>query len=103
MRFSYPHGTTKKLARERIERAIPELRSRTGGRAEDISYHWEADTLRYALRGRGLSISGTLAVTDTTLEIDLSLPLALRPFEGEARRRITGGLDELFARGKADA
>ncbi|MBM3941289.1 MAG: hypothetical protein FJ318_10540 [SAR202 cluster bacterium] len=103
MRFSYLHGTTKQAARDAIERAIPEFARRANLQPQDFSQHWEGDTLRGAFHARGINVSGTVTVTDTALDIELRLPMALRPFEGEARRRLTGGLDDIFGPGRPHA
>ena len=96
MRLSYRHGYTRDEAIQALERLREELLGRDGHEVSDFRERWNGGVLQLSFRARGLNVSGTLAVTDNDLTLDVPLPWAVRIFEGQIRARIVDALDGLF-------
>jgi hypothetical protein len=50
---------------------------------------------------KGMTLSGTLEVTATTIEMDLDVPFLLKPFKGTAISVIEGEIKEWIKKAKA--
>src|SRR5262245_7428096 len=70
------------------------LKSDFGG-----SYEWHGDVLRFKRTGA----SGSLAVSDDSVHVQVDLGLLLRPLRSRIEREITAFLDEHVAEGERKA
>ena len=75
-----PHA----LGRETARRAADDAAHRLGMRSQ-----WEGDALRF----EGKGASGTIAVSDRSVRVEVTLGLMLRPFRGRIEREIREGLE----------
>jgi len=96
MRIAVPHNTSKAAARRRVEERIGQLLGQFGDRAEDVTHEWSGDTLRFRGKARGLTVEGTLEVTDAAVIIDGKLPLIARPFESRIRQAVEREAEQIF-------
>lgn len=96
MRLSYRHHLTKQQAVQRLEEFRSELLRRYGEEVSDLTVQWSGDVMNVSFRARGFTVSGALTVTETELDLDISLPWLARLFEGQVRERIVETLDGLF-------
>lgn len=96
MRIAVPHNTTKSNARAVVERKAQQLLGQFGDKADDVEHEWRGDTLHFNGKARGMSVSGTLEVTDAAVVIDGKLPLLARPFESRIRQTVERELEMLF-------
>ena len=87
---------TRDAAAERIVSSFDEFVSGFDDTVSGISRTWSGNTMEFEFRARGLNFKGTLEVTDADYEIDLSIPLALRPFEGLVAEKLEEGLDDFL-------
>jgi len=96
MHIKLPHKfKTEAAAITRAKQAINEARAKLPAGAAIDKEAWSGDTLAFAGTMNGITITGTLAVTDSEYEIDAKLPLMLRMFEGRIEKAIkeqTAGL-----------
>ena len=51
---------------------------------------------------KGMSLSGSVEVKDTTIDLDLDVPFLLRPFQGQAISVIEGEIKSWLAKEKAN-
>ena len=97
MRVLKKHGSTREVARDKIETLLPSLMERFGDRLSDIKHDWRGDDLGFSFQASGFNVSGTVSVSDTDLLLDLRLPLAARLFEGKIRSAVEDELDRLLS------
>ena len=96
MRIAVEHHTSKENARRRVEARLDQLLAQFGGRADEIQHEWVGDTLRFKGKARGLSVEGSVEVTDSEVIIDGKLPLMARMFEGRIRQAVEREADAMF-------
>ncbi len=96
MRIIRKHGLTREAVRNRIEDLAPSLVKRFGESVSDVERVWRDDEMDFSFRARGLSVKGTVAVSDSEVILDLRLPMAARMFEGRIRPEIERELDRLL-------
>jgi hypothetical protein len=51
---------------------------------------------------KGMSLTGSVEVKDSTIELDLDVPFLLRPFQGQAVSVIEGEIKSWLAKEKAN-
>jgi hypothetical protein len=98
MRIAVPHNTTRENARRIVEQKLSTLLSHFGHHAEKAEHEWTGDTLRFKGRARGLSLEGSLEVTDEIVIIDGKLPLLAMPFEQKIRQTVEREAAAMFQR-----
>jgi len=96
MRIAVEHHTSKENARRKVEERLGQLLGQFGGRAEDFEHEWLGDTLRFKGKARGLSVEGTVEVTDASVIMDGKLPLMAKMFEGRIRQAVEREADAMF-------
>ncbi|HYM61238.1 MAG TPA: polyhydroxyalkanoic acid system family protein [Thermoanaerobaculia bacterium] len=96
MRIEVLHHTDKPAARRKIEEKIESMQQQYGHLASDIEKTWNSDTLTFSCKARGLTVKGTLEITDTTLILDGKLPLMARPFEPRIHATVEQAAKEMF-------
>ena len=97
MRVAVPHHTTKDMARSRVEQKVGQLLGQFGDKADELEHQWSGDTLTFSGKARGMSVRGTLEVTDAEVIVDGKLPFLAKPFEGRIREALERELAALFA------
>lgn len=97
MRIAVDHKTSKDIARRKVEQRMNQLVSQFGAKADELEHKWNGDTLEFKGKARGLTIEGTVEVTDAAVVIDGKLPLIARPFEGRIREAVQKEADAMFA------
>lgn len=96
MRIAVPHNTTKDMARQRVDQRLSQLLSQFGGHADEIQHEWAGDTLRFKGKARGLSVEGTVEITEAAVIIDGKLPFIAKPFEGRIRQAVEQEAEKMF-------
>lgn len=96
MRVAVPHNTTRDTARRTVEQKLDSLLHQFGGQAEDLHHEWIGDTLEFKGKARGMSLQGSVEVTDATVIVDAKLPLLARAFEGKIREAVEREVGGMF-------
>jgi hypothetical protein len=96
MRIAVPHNTSKDIARRKVEERLGALLGQFGDRAEEMSHEWAGDLLRFKGKARGLTVEGTVEITDAAVIIDGKLPLIAKPFESRIRQAVEREADQIF-------
>lgn len=96
MRIAVPHNTSKDVARGKVEQRLGLLLAQFGGHAEQIEHEWLGDTMRFKGKARGMSVQGTVEVTDAAVVIDAKLPMVAMMFEGRIRDAVQREADAMF-------
>ena len=84
---------TRQGAKDAVEGLVPDLIGRFGQRVSDPQWAWRGDTMAFSFTAMGFAIKGTLEVSDTTVVVDVKLPLAARLFEGKLRSEAERAID----------
>lgn len=101
MRIAVPHNTSKDMARNRVEQRLGQLLGQFGHHAEDLEHEWSGDMLRFKGKARGLSVDGTVEITDAAVIIDAKLPFIAKPFEGRIRQAVEKEAAAMFPAARA--
>ena len=96
MRIAVEHKTTREQARWRVEQKLSTLLGQFGHHADDLKHEWNGDTLHFKGKAKGLSIQGTVEITDAAMIVDAKLPLIAMAFEGRIREAVQKEADTLF-------
>ena len=96
MRIAVEHQTTQSKARAIVERKIGQLLAQFGDRAGDVHHEWSGNTLRFKGKARGMTVEGTVEITDEAVIIDGKLPLLARPFESRIRQTVEREAEAMF-------
>lgn len=96
MQIAMLHHTTKAAARAQIELRLGQLLGQFSQHAGDFDHQWDGDTLRFKGKARGMSVEGTVEVTDTEVIIHGKLPLMARPFEGRIKQAVELEAGKMF-------
>ncbi|HYR29873.1 MAG TPA: polyhydroxyalkanoic acid system family protein [Thermoanaerobaculia bacterium] len=96
MRIAVPHHTSKATARQQVEQRLGQLLGQFSHQAADLHHEWTGDTLHFKGKARGLSVQGTVDVTDTEVIIDAKLPFIAMPFEGRIRQTVEQEAERMF-------
>lgn len=96
MKVVRAHNMTREAAVDKMASRFDEFVSEFDDTVSGVSHAWTDSTLEFEFRARGLNFKGVLEVTDTDYEIELSIPLALRPFEGLVAEKLEEGLDDFL-------
>jgi hypothetical protein len=83
-----PHQLDRAEARRRIDEGFLDLSRHLGGSAGGLHQHWEGDRLRFSLTSLGQSITGHVAVEESSVTVEVVLP----GFLAMIADRLTGTL-----------
>src|SRR6185503_5302168 len=96
MRIAIPHNTTRAKARQIVEEKLSNLQKEHGDKADDVNHEWQGDTLHASLKAKGMTVKGTLEITDHELIIDGKVPLLAKPFESRIKQTVEREAEEMF-------
>jgi hypothetical protein len=96
MHIVVPHRTSKANARAQVELRLGELLGQFSHHADDLHHEWDGDTLRFKGKARGLTVQGSVEITDTEMIIEGKLPLMARPFEGRIKQTVEQEAERMF-------
>ncbi len=88
MQLKLKHPQTQDAAVRHIKQAIDQHRTEILKSAQDVEERWEGNVLHFGATIQGSHITGTLTVLDNEFDIDVTLPLMLRMFEGRIKKAI---------------
>jgi hypothetical protein len=91
------HKLTKDEAKNRVAGLLPGLRTEFAGMVSDIQERWAGDTLHFAFKARGFSVTGSAEVRPSAVSVDYNLPLLARPLKGVFESGIRERLGALLA------
>ena len=102
MKHVVPHDLGRARAKKVAEEA---LRSYTEKFAKySPKATWVSDSKAdIAFTVKGIHLGGSLEVSEKSIEMDLDVPLLLRPFKGQALSVIEGEIKEWIAKAKSEA
>ena len=76
------------LGREEATRRIKQKAAEAAQQVTDLEEQWHDYTLSFCFKAMGFGVSGTLAVEDAAVKIDVDLPLAAAMVKGMIEQRL---------------
>lgn len=85
--ITIPHQLGRAEARRRLDEGTLQLTSQIGA-AGDLKKEWVGDTLRFSLAAIGQTVSGTIAVEDQEVRLEVILPGIFGMIAGKVKGRL---------------
>ncbi len=97
MSVTVPHALGQAEALTRVQGMIGNLKRQYGDQISELQEEWTGSTGEFSLKAMGFSVSGRLAVSETTVEMDGNLPLMAAPFKGQIEQMVRQEAERLLA------
>lgn len=91
------HHFPKDEALSRIKRLLSQLQEQFAAQINDLQEHWNGDRGDFSFSVMGMSVSGVLRVTDSNVEIEGDLPMAVALFKGRIESAIRANVEGLLS------
>lgn len=85
---SIPHQLGRAEARRRIEGGFAKIVNLLPGSSGTVSERWDGDRLIFNVATLGQTVSGVIQVHDTTVVMEMELPVVLRVIASGLRQRL---------------
>ena len=82
-----PHELGRAEARRRIDEGVGRLTSQIGAVGE-VKQAWDGDTLAFSLQAIGQTVTGTIAVLDREVRLEVNLPGIFAMIAGKVKGRL---------------
>ena len=90
--ISRPHTLPKDEAKKRAEELATSMQAKL-----NLQWRWEGDHIRFeAPSGPAKGTTGTVAVSDSTVRVQIDLPFLLRMLKGKVESKVNERLAELL-------
>ena len=96
MKVVKAHNMTREEATRKIDGEFSKLMIHFDETVSDANHSWRDDVMEFSFRARGFDFKGTLKITHDNVDIELDLPVMLRPFQGLAQEKLEEGLDDFL-------
>jgi len=84
---SIPHELGRAEARRRIDSGLGRLTAQIGA-AGELEQRWEGDVLHFSLRAIGQTVTGSMAVEEREVRVDIVLPGIFAMIAGKVKGRL---------------
>ena len=92
-----PHTLGQSEAVERLKSFVDNIREQFKEQVTEMTGEWEESTLRFSLTTYGFTISGTLDVNESQINVEGQLPFAAVAFRGKIQQTIEQELNRALA------
>lgn len=96
MSIEVPHDLSREEAQSRVQGMLDDLKQQYGDKISDVREEWNGDTGTFAFTAMGMSVDGTLQVTDRDVQMKGDLPWAAKPFQGTIEATIRERTERLL-------
>lgn len=93
---SIDHNLGKQEALERIKGMLSGVKEKYGDQVTDLNESWTDNGGHFSFKAMGFNISGDLLVTDSTVDVDVEIPWAAKPFQGAMETTIRERAERLL-------
>lgn len=84
---SIPHELGRAEARRRIDEGVGQL-TRQIGAVGELTRAWQGDTLSFSLQAIGQTVTGTMAVGEREVRLEIELPGIFAMVAGKVKSRL---------------
>jgi len=88
--ISIPHRLGRLEARRRLDNGIGRLRHELNALLSGLEYHWEGDTLSFAVSAMWQRITGRIEVLDDVVRVEIDLPWIMQLLRDTIAKRVRG-------------
>lgn len=88
MKIEIPHRYTKEEAKARIKSMLQNLKEKFADKINNVQESWLEDKGTFSLAMGPLSLSGSIAVKEEIVEIDLNIPFIAGLYKNQIRSLI---------------
>ena len=92
-----PHRLSQDEALRRIQGLLGEIKTQFTEKVSDLREEWDGDTSKFSFSAMGFSVSGTLTVKPSEVELSGDLPLAAAFLKGKIEATIRERAETLLA------
>ena len=82
------HSLSQDEAFKNIKKLLSNVKAEHSDKISDLHERWTDSGGAFSLKAMGISVKGTLAVTDSNVRVSLEFPWAARPFKGRIESAI---------------
>lgn len=97
LNITVPHKLSQNEALRRIKTLLGEVKAQFTNKIKDLSEQWNGNTGTFSFSVMGFSVSGTLVVKDSKVELFGNLPFAATFFKGKIESTIRERARSLLA------
>ena len=97
LNLEIPHALGQVLAIERLKERFSLAKATYKSQIVDLTEEWTGNTLTFAFRVIGMSVSGSLVVEDAAVKIHAKLPVAALVFKGLIEKQLREELHKLLS------
>ena len=97
IKISVPYKLDPDEAKRRITHLISETKSKFDHSISDVKESWVDHRGTFSFRAMGFSISGTLQVEPSMVQVEIHLPFAAMLFKSRVEKEISSRALELLA------
>ncbi len=95
--MTIPHHLSQDEALKRIKGLLGEVKTGFAAKISDLREEWNGNSGKFSFSAMGFSVSGTLIVKSSEMELSGNLPFAATFFKGKIESTIRERAEELFA------
>lgn len=95
--ISIPHSLPQQEALSRIKNSLTQLKQEQKDKVSGIKEDWQNETCIFQFTALGFTISGSLTVHPSSIDIDSKLPFAVFLFRNKIKQVIRDGAADLLA------
>ncbi|MES1219203.1 MAG: polyhydroxyalkanoic acid system family protein [Bacteroidota bacterium] len=96
MKISTPHQLTQQDALTRVKGLLNKLKLEHGSKIRDLTENWQDNKGEFEFTIQGFHLSGQILVSESTVDIEAPLPLALSFFQGTIKKMIEEKVKDLM-------
>ena len=101
MKHSVPHDLGQERAKKVTESALTSYAEKFSKYSPKTTWTG-ANNAKISFSVKGMTLTGSVEIKDTTIDLDLDVPFLLRPFQGQAVSVIDGEIKAWLAKEKAN-
>ncbi len=94
--ITIPHVLGRDVAAERLKHFMERLKEKHQDKVGDLKEEWSGDTMKFSFTTFGFKISGTGALTESDVKMDIDLPFAAMMFKGKIESEIRETLTRIL-------
>jgi putative polyhydroxyalkanoate system protein len=93
--ISVPHSLSKEEVASRAKNLLSNLKEKYAGMIDSVTEEWGGYEGSFILSAKGFNVSGTMNITDNSIDIEGKMPMALSFFKGAIEGSIKKAAEEM--------
>jgi hypothetical protein len=97
LNMKFPHQLSQDEALKRTRGLLDDVKNQFAEKVSNLREEWEENTCQFSFSAKGFSVSGTLTVKPSEVELSGDLPWAATFFRGRIESTIRERAEKLLA------